>query len=43
MELIAYDIQAHFKNNVDPSGFKAQVVAIDREAIILYKKELDKY
>ncbi len=43
IELIAYDIWAHYKNNVAPNGFKAQVVAIDREAIILYKKELDKY
>ena len=43
IDLIAYDIATHFKNNVAPEGFKAQVVAIDREAIILYKKELDKY
>lgn len=43
IELIAYDIATHFKNSVAPNGFKAQVVAIDREAIILYKKELDKY
>jgi len=33
----------HFKNNVEPMGYKAFVVAVDREACALYKEELDKY
>nr|WP_196242078.1 type I restriction endonuclease subunit R [Azospirillum oleiclasticum] len=39
--LIAYDIWAHFKEYARPDGFKAQVVAFDREAVILYKRALD--
>jgi type I restriction enzyme, R subunit len=42
VELIAYDIWAHYKEHGLPDGLKAQVVAYDREAIILYKRELDK-
>ncbi len=33
----------HFKENVEPMGFKAFFVAVDREACALYKKALDKY
>ncbi|RVI43996.1 type I restriction endonuclease subunit R [Sinorhizobium meliloti] len=40
IELIAYDIWAHFKAYARPDGFKAQIVAIDREAVILYKRAL---
>lgn len=39
--LIAYDIWTHFKEYARPDGFKAQIVAIDREAVILYKRALD--
>ncbi len=39
--LIAFDIWHHYHQNALPDGFKAQVVAIDREAIILYKRALD--
>ena len=42
VELIAYDIWEHFKGWAEPDGFKAQIVAIDREAIILYKRALDR-
>ncbi len=42
VELIAYDIWTHFKTFAYQDGYKAQIVAIDREAIILYKKALDK-
>jgi type I restriction enzyme R subunit len=42
VELIAYDIWTHFKSYAMPDGFKAQIVAIDREAVILYKRALDK-
>ena len=38
IDLIAYDIWTHFKAYARPDGFKAQIVAIDREAIILYKR-----
>ena len=42
IELIAYDIWNHFKTSAMPDGYKAQIVAIDREAVILYKRALDK-
>ena len=42
VELIAYDIWTHFKAYALPDGFKAQVVAIDREAIVLFKRALTK-
>ncbi|TDW20165.1 type I restriction enzyme R subunit [Rhizobium azibense] len=42
IELIAYDIWTHFKAYAQPDGFKAQIVAIDREAVILYKRALTK-
>lgn len=41
VDLIAYDIWTHFKAYARPDGFKAQIVAIDREAVILYKRALD--
>ncbi len=42
IELIAYDIWNHFKTSAMPDGYKAQIVAIDREAAILYKRAFDK-
>lgn len=42
VELIAYDIWTHFQEHALPDGFKAQVVAIDREAVVLYKRALDR-
>ena len=41
IELIAYDIWTHYTTHAMPDGFKAQIVGIDREAIILYKQALD--
>lgn len=38
---IAKDIWAHFRGHAQPDGYTAQVVAIDREAAILYKRALD--
>ncbi len=32
-----------FQENVEPLGFKAFLVAVDREACALYKAELDKH
>jgi type I restriction enzyme R subunit len=43
VEKVAKNIAEHFKKNVDPLGFKAQLVAVDREACALYKDALDKH
>lgn len=40
---LAKDIAEDFKNVLDPLGFKAQVVACDKEACVLYFDELLKY
>ncbi len=39
---IAKDIWTHFRGHAQPDGYKAQIVAIDREAVILYKRALDR-
>jgi type I restriction enzyme R subunit len=39
---VAKFVADHFRNNVEPMGYKAFFVAVDREACALYKKELDK-
>lgn len=36
-------IARHYKEHIQPNGFKGQVVCYDRECCLLYKKELDKY
>ena len=38
---IVDDIAQHFRENVEPNGFKAQVVTFDRGACVLYKEALD--
>ncbi len=43
IEKIAEDIAKHFRTHVEPEEFKAQLVAVDREACALYKQVLDKY
>lgn len=40
---IAEFIADHFRDHVEPMGYKAFVVAVDREACALYKQELDKH
>ncbi len=40
---IAKWVANHFKENVEPMGYKALLVAVDREACALYKQALDKY
>lgn len=40
---VCADIAQHFQEKVVPNGFGAQVVTIDRESCMLYKKELDKH
>lgn len=39
---ISKDIADHFREIVEPTGFKAMIVAVDREACVMYKEELDK-
>jgi type I restriction enzyme, R subunit len=39
---VAKFVAEHFKKNVQPLGYKAFLVAVDREACALYKQELDK-
>ncbi len=41
IEMIAEDIAKHYRGNVEP--FKAMVVAVDREACVLYKRALDRF
>ena len=36
-------VAEHFRTTIDPMGFKAMLVAVDREACILYKKVLEQY
>ncbi len=43
VERVAEFIADHFKQYVDPMGFKAFVVAVDREACVLYKEQLDRW
>jgi len=38
---ICDDISRHYTEKVAPNGFGAQVVALDREACVLYKRALD--
>ena len=43
VEKVAKDIAEHFKAHIEPNRFKAQLVAVDREACALYKEELKKH
>ena len=43
IDAIAKFVAQHFKENVEPMGFKAFMVGVDREACVLYKAALDKY
>lgn len=38
---ICEDIATHYREKVEPNGFKAQVVVFDRQACLLYKEQLD--
>ncbi len=40
---IVSDIATHFKEKVEPHGFKAMIVTPDRYACVQYKEELDKH
>jgi type I restriction enzyme R subunit len=39
---VARFVAQHFRDNVEPLGYKAFLVGVDREACALYKKALDK-
>ncbi|MEM6316847.1 MAG: HsdR family type I site-specific deoxyribonuclease [Bacteroidota bacterium] len=43
VEKIVADISTHFKEKVEPHGFKAMIVTPDRYACVQYKEELDKH
>ena len=43
IKTLAADIAKDFRERLEPQGFKAQVVAIDKEACVLYYKELLNY
>jgi len=43
VDRIAAHIAKHYRENVEPLGFKAFVVAVDREACALYKEALDRH
>jgi type I restriction enzyme R subunit len=40
VRLVALDIWEHFKQVCRPDGFKAQIVVVDREAVVLYRAAL---
>ncbi len=43
VEQVAAFVAKHFRENVEPLGYKAFLVAVDREACALYKEALDKF
>lgn len=43
VEKVAKFVAQHFRENVEPLGYKAFLVGVDREACALYKKALDRY
>lgn len=43
VDKVAKDVAEHYRSHVEPSRFKAQLVAVDREACALYKEALDRY
>ena len=43
MGAIARFVADHYRGNVEPMGFKAFLVGVDREACTLYKEALDRH
>ena len=43
VDKVARFVAQHFRENVEPLGYKAFLVAVDREACTVYKKALDKH
>jgi type I restriction enzyme R subunit len=42
VEEVAQYVADHYRDNVEPLGYKAFLVAVDREACVFYKEALDK-
>ena len=42
VEKVARFVADHYRQNVEPLGYKAFLVAVDREACVFYKEALDK-
>ncbi|MDZ7860595.1 MAG: type I restriction endonuclease subunit R [Candidatus Krumholzibacteriota bacterium] len=42
IEMICVDILEHYRNNIQPNDFKAQIVTASRESAVRYKEALDK-
>ena len=40
--ILAYDLWTHFSEHFRPDGFKGQIVGIDRAAVVLFKRALDR-
>ena len=43
VEKVAEYVARHYKDNVEPMGYKAFLVGVDRPACAMYKKALDKF
>jgi type I restriction enzyme, R subunit len=43
VDRVAAHVAGHFATNVEPMGYKAMLVAVDREACTFYKEALDRY
>lgn len=43
IDMVARYVADHYRENVEPLGYKAFLVGVDREACALYKKALDGY
>jgi type I restriction enzyme R subunit len=43
VDRVAAFVAEHFRQSVEPMGYKAFLVAVDREACALYKEALDRY
>lgn len=43
VEAVAAYVARHYQDYIEPMGYKAFLVAVDREACIMYKETLDKY
>jgi len=43
VEKVAQYVADHFRKTIEPMGYKAFLVGVDREACALYKQELDNY
>ena len=43
IEMVAYFVASHYLANVEPLGYKAFLVGVDREACAFYKQALDQF